>query len=745
MYVMPFNVLRHVNPRAAGRIVFGGGGGGGTDSTLATTTRAPAPAPTFKSSFGELSSVTYKSEADRSAAEAVVTSDKQKIADYRAAVNKVKGSTSTPTPTSSATKPVTNIFQSGLIGSALGFADGGSVDPNVVTANEGSAQINSGTAQIMDIQNRLTAVQSVPKPSVTYGQAEIDKIYNDAISSLTASLKGEQAKLGTLMKGSQQELMYKSMTDPTSLVKAANVGEIDTTGTEVAAGTGQLTGAAPTVDQTATIGTTATATAPAATPAATIEAAKVGDQAIAAANQVQAVQGTVSPDAIVEAAQGDTLQQLNLEAAQLAQAQTIKAPAERVLQEGELIQGSSVDMNKVNEAIQFEAAQANPSAMATVQGQLAQLTENFDAKSPPAWAAGALRAATAQMAARGLGASSMAGQALVQATLESALPIAMQDAQTVAQFESQNLSNRQQTAMFAAQQRAEFLGMEFTQDFQSRVANSARIGEIANVNFTAEQQIALENARMAQSVDLANLSAANGKVLADAAALTQLDLTNLNNRQQAAVQNAKSFLDMDMANLSAQQQTTMFKAQAIQQALFSDQAAENAARQFNASSENQTTQFFANLSSQVSQFNSSQVNATSQFNAGQTNAMAQFNANVKNQRDQFNAQNSLVVAQANAQWRQSVATTEFAAQHEANLDAAKTANLITTSALDQLWQRERDLMSFAWKSSESSMDRNLSILLADKDLDSVRMQLDAAEEAGKGAMAYDAFKDMFDW
>ena len=55
---------------------------------------------------------------------------------------------------------------------------------------------------------------------------------------------------------------------------------------------------------------------------------------------------------------------------------------------------------------QIQAATATPSAQATVQGQLAQLTANFDAKNPPGWAAGALRAATQQMAARGLGASS---------------------------------------------------------------------------------------------------------------------------------------------------------------------------------------------------------------------------------------------------------------------------------------------------------------------------------------------------
>ena len=84
------------------------------------------------------------------------------------------------------------------------------------------------------------------------------------------------------------------------------------------------------------------------------------------------------------------------------------------------------------------------------------------------------------MAARGLGASSLAGQAIVQAAMESALPIAQADAAIQAQFEGQNLSNRQQRAMLAAQQRATFMGQEFDQEFQSRVQNSARIGDIAN-------------------------------------------------------------------------------------------------------------------------------------------------------------------------------------------------------------------------------------------------------------------------
>jgi hypothetical protein len=69
----------------------------------------------------------------------------------------------------------------------------------------------------------------------------------------------------------------------------------------------------------------------------------------------------------------------------------------------------------------------------------------------------------------------LAGQAIVQATIEAALPIAQADAATVAQFEAQNLSNRQQRAMLAAQQRAQFIGQEFDQEFQARVQNAVAL------------------------------------------------------------------------------------------------------------------------------------------------------------------------------------------------------------------------------------------------------------------------------
>ena len=127
-----------------------------------------------------------------------------------------------------------------------------------------------------------------------------------------------------------------------------------------------------------------------------------------------------------------------------------------------------------------------------------------------------MRQANAAMAARGLGASSIAGQAIIQEVMEAAIPIAQADAQTVASFEAQNLSNRQQRAMQAAEQRAKFMGMEFDQQFQARVQNAAKVSDVANMNFTAEQQIALENSRIANTMNLQNLSNNQAMVMAEA-------------------------------------------------------------------------------------------------------------------------------------------------------------------------------------------------------------------------------------
>jgi hypothetical protein len=441
-----------------------------------------------------------------------------------------------------------------------------------------------------------------------------------------------------------------------------------------------------------------TATAP------TVEAATVTPQIQELPSTAQEL---LAPTKTVEAQTETQTQVSNVQAAQDIEPITVQAPTSRVKQPGEEIDLPTDQADRAAEFIEqkAQAVTAAPTEAATVQGQLVTLLQQFEDGEVPVWASGAIRSAQAILQQRGLGASSIAGQAIVQAAMEAALPIAQLDAATVAKFEAQNLTNRQQAAMVQAQYRAQFMGQEFDIAFQTRVQNAAKIADIANRNFTADQQIALENSRFAQTVDLENLKNKQALILAQASALANLDIANLNNRQQAQVQNAQNVLQLDVQNLTNAQQSAMLSSQQQAQALLTDVAAENTALQLNAKSQQQTDQFYDNLVTNISQFNAGQANAIHQFNAGQVNSLNRFNSELVNQRDQFNAKNQLAINQSNAVWRREIATMDTAAANFANQTNAQNLLNISNQAYNNLWQEYRDVMNFAWQSGESEENR----------------------------------------
>ena len=499
-----------------------------------------------------------------------------------------------------------------------------------------------------------------------------------------------------LPKGS--ELTRQIMEDPTKPVTVANVVSDD--GGEAALiplGTGQAGATRQAVPLAfADPAQAAQVTAP--DQIGQVDPAMAADAVAASAEAREAAQGQVNEQAQIAAEQIDPNagSALGLEAAQIAEAAQVQPTDALLATPDQLVDGPTVDRQQVGDTFGRGEIKA-----ASVKTELADLMEDFVSEGTPTWAAGAMRAANAAMASRGLAMTSIAGMAITQAAMEAALPIAQIDA-----------ANKQEMALMKAEQRARFMNMEFDQAFQAKVINAARVSEIANINFSAAQQVALENARLTQTVDLANLSNRQAKVMADAATMSQMDMANLDNRQQAAVLNAQSFLQMDLSNLDNNQQMTMFKAQEAVNAILSDTAAMNAARQFNASSQNQSDQFFANLGAQVNQFNADQLNAMERFNAGEANALEQFNAQQENARDQFNAQNHLIIAQANAQWAQAIATAANAAANQANRDAAMAANNLTMTAYNNVIQRERDLLAWAWASADNAKERDKAIAVA---------------------------------
>lgn len=534
-----------------------------------------------------------------------------------------------------------------------------------------------------------------------------------------------------------------------------------TTGAPVVPGATTITAAqtasVPTIDAdtagaTTTAGVTTAAAptdiaAPKTITSTDVKAASAAPAVTTELNKLQAEQGTVSEAAKVAAATQDptTTAIKDVQAAQGTAAQVVGAPT-RTVQEGEMVSGSAVDMAKVEETLaKTQAAQGTVTDDMTVQGQLNKLLTNFDAGTPPAWAAASMRAANAQMAARGLSASSMAGQAIIQATLEAATPIAAADAKVFEQMGLQNLSNRQQIAVLVGQQRATFLGQDFDQAFQTRVLNAAKVADIANKNFDAQTQIVIENARLTNSMDIANLSAKNAVVLAKAAQMASLETQNLNNRQQAAVENAKAFLTMDIKNLDARQQTALFKAQEISDALVSDAGFENAARITNANNALEAAKISETLALTANQFNATERNKVALANANAANELARFNAQEANDRSEFNSRLSTEINVANAKILADVSTANTAATNAANAVNAKNATDLAASTYAQQSQTYRDTLEMSWKTGEQEKDRitNIAVATITKNaaVAAAGVTADAASSAALGTLAVNVVKN----
>ena len=187
-----------------------------------------------------------------------------------------------------------------------------------------------------------------------------------------------------------------------------------------------------------------------------------------------------------------------------------------------------------------------------------------------------------------------------------------------------------------------------------------------------------------------------------------------------ATSNANAVLTGWQQNLSNQQAAAMQNGQAIVQGMLSNQGAENAALNFNATSTNQTNQFMASLATQVNQFNAAQTNAISQFNASQTQTaetntaqlqaqLDQFNANMANQREQFNVQNAILVQQSNAEYLRAVNTANTAVQNQDNQLNAQNSMNLSTQAMANLQTQFNDTATMLYNSNMTAEQQNYAL------------------------------------
>ena len=221
---------------------------------------------------------------------------------------------------------------------------------------------------------------------------------------------------------------------------------------------------------------------------------------------------------------------------------------------------------------------------------------------------------------------------------------------------------------------------------------------------------------------------------ADAQTYKEVIFQNLSNNQQAAVVNAQAYLQMDIANLSNSQQSNLQNLHAKQQVLLSDQAARNAALQFNATSTNQVNQFYDSLNSNIQLQNSQRTDAMAQFNNAEANkvaalnaknqtaladanaqretAISQYNKTLEDARARFNVENQRVIDQSNAVWRRSINTANTTAANAANETNAMNLLSLSNFAMNSLWQQWRDEASWVQTTSQNQANRDHNLAIA---------------------------------
>ena len=430
------------------------------------------------------------------------------------------------------------------------------------------------------------------------------------------------------------------------------------------------------------------------------------------------VVGTLSPDAKAEAARnaGSDLARVTRAKKQLRNA---GLPENAIAELGNNPEALEDKLTQFTE--QERGIIAGLPEEALVSNQMDSLLSGMENGEIPTWAKPAVASVEAMLAQRGLTASSVGRDNLFNAIIQSAVPLAQSNAQAIQRSVSQQRSIEAQVAEANAKRQQ-----------QVNLDKANKVFGMDMAQFNADQQRELANSKFLQSVGMQNANFEQQGVVQDALLMSQANLAEADFFQKTQIQNAQAFLQTDMANLNNRQQSTVLKAQQNQQRILSNQAADNAARQFNSASTNQTQQFMASLNAQMSQYNASQQNAMKQFNATQANAaearranrdadLEKFNAQLATQVDQFNsqqdfarnqwnAQNAAAVEASNVQWRRQANTINSAAQNQINAQNAQNAFGMTMQSMAFLWQELRDQADFDFRAYENEQNRMAQIV-----------------------------------
>ena len=400
------------------------------------------------------------------------------------------------------------------------------------------------------------------------------------------------------------------------------------------------------------------------TPVTDAVAVKAGTEQTAAPEKVIAAQREVAANELVQAAQ--------IKEADMAQAEAIVSAG---LSKDATAVAKRLEAFTVDTGTLAAAQQGDVTAQGTVQGQLTELMKSFDDGATPAWAAGALRAANAALSARGLGASSMASVAIFQAAMESALPIASQDAKTYADMGLSNLNNRQQTALANAAAQQGLALQNLSNEQQAMLANSTNSFALQSQNLSNMQQTMLANTQIKAAFQGQNLTNQQQAAVVNAARYAEQANINLNNVQQAALHNSSMQVQVDISNTSNRQQTSLANAQieAALQGKILDNRQQAAVLNATRVAENANLTFTAAQTAALQNSNVMKDISIADLSAAQSTVLA--NAATAATMDMANLNNRQQAAVMNAK--------SFLEMDMKNLDLAQQTAIIKTQQISQ--------------------------------------------------------------
>ena len=244
------------------------------------------------------------------------------------------------------------------------------------------------------------------------------------------------------------------------------------------------------------------------------------------------------------------------------------------------------------------------------------------------------------------------------------------------------------------------------------VTGTAATAAMSAALMEATLPIAQQEAQFMQTLTVKNLDNRQQSTINRANVLSKMDQLNLDARMQTAITNSKNFMEMDLANLSNEQQMAVVNTQARVQSILEDAKSENAARAFGASAANDFQKFYDELGSSIAKFNTEQTNSMAKFNSGEINDNREFNATLENNREQFYKNMQYNIDLSNAKWRQEITMKETEMAFEAAALDVKNLFDITTESMSRLWDRADAVLDYSWKSTESELDRENRIAIA---------------------------------